>query len=171
MRVGFTSVVFCLAVRLAKAIPTGAEVLDNLIAATEKLDGTLENWNGGPFTLFPLGLQSQSLIQQVNTATTVFQGLGMRTEAADADVLKSGQQGAASIQHILNTVIASRPKFEKVPLGIPIMFGVLKALQLPTNRMTATILQGASPSSGQQLQQLQDQIKQLFVNAMNAFDE
>lgn len=170
MKAGFIAATICLAVSSAQALVTGAQALGNLQAAAIKLDDTLAHWDGGPFTLFPLGMQTQGLLQQVNTAVTTFQNLRTRSEPADNDVLKAAQLGVPTIDHILKTVVASKDKFDKIPLGVPIMFGILKALQIPTNKMTSAIVVGASPANGPALRQMQDQVKQLFVDAMNSFD-
>ncbi|KAK3186721.1 hypothetical protein K4F52_004467 [Lecanicillium sp. MT-2017a] len=169
MKLRFLTTIACIATRVVLAV-SGAEELSNIAEETKLLDNKLSRWNGSPFSMFPLGLQAQKLKKIVDGATATFQDQGNRPESDDKLVVAAANDALAALDAVITTVIAAREDFDKIPLGLPILFGILKTLQTSTMKMTKAIVEGASIGNVNKIKAMQDRAKAHFEKAMASFD-
>lgn len=94
---------------------------------------------------------------------------GNRTKVTDTDVVVSAKAALDSLQHIMATVTDSKSKFDRVPLGLPIMFGILKTVEINTNKAIQIAVDAASPEAKKELQSMQQQAKDYFSSTLNNF--
>ncbi len=169
MKLQLLTSIACIATRLALAL-SGAEALSNIATETKLLDNKVANWNGSPFSMFPLGLQAQKLKKMVDGATVEFQNLGSRPESDDKLVVAAANDALTSLDGVITTVIAAKDKFDQIPLGLPILFGIIKTLQTSTNKMVQACINGASIGNINKLKTMQDRAKTHFEKGMASFD-
>ncbi|KAM4058846.1 hydrophobic surface binding protein A domain-containing protein [Hirsutella rhossiliensis] len=153
---------------IAAAFPGGAAALDSVQSATNSLDRGLQNWNGFPLGIISVGFQAQRLLTDIGSTATTLQRLGNRTGNDDKQIMTSAQKALDSLDHIIDTVVNSKTKFTKLPLGTAVIFGVLKTLEVATNKMVQNGVDGASPGYRKQMEKMQDHAKGDFTRAFSA---
>lgn len=171
MKVNAISMLLCAAVGLVQGGLFGTTPLQDLKSALDGIDGTIGRWGGGILTLVPIAVQAEVLATRIKETQKSFQKLGARSAETDEPLLRDGNAALQSLNHAMNTITSSAAKFQKVPMGVPIMYGILKSFQISTDRMIQTGIDGASPDAKPQLEVMQGQAKEYFAKALESFEQ
>lgn len=145
--------------------------LQKLKSSVDSIGKSIEGWTGSPLYLPVLGLQAAKLQKDVIDTGASFQKAGRRTADADQAILVDAQSALDSLGHVMGTVGGAAAKFEKIPMGVPVMFGVLKAFEISTNCAIKMGIDGASPNAKPRFEAMQQTAKAHFTNAINLFEQ
>lgn len=171
MRLNAISLLLCAATGLVRAGFFGTTPLQDLKSALDGIDGTIGRWSGGILTLVPIAAQAEILATRIKETQKSLQKLGARSAETDGPLLRDGDAALQSLDHTMSTITNSAAKFRRVPMGVPIMYGILKSFQVSTDRMIQTGIDGASPDAKPQLEAMQGQAKEYFAKALGSFEE
>ncbi|KAJ3494944.1 hypothetical protein NLG97_g3749 [Lecanicillium saksenae] len=145
--------------------------LQKLKSSVDSIDKGLDRWTGSPLYLPVLALQAAKLQKDITDTGASFKRAGPRTADADQALLVDAQSALDSLGHAMATVGGAATKFDKIPMGVPVIFGVLKAFEISTNRAIKLGVDGASPDAKPRFEAMQQTAKAYFKNAIDLFEQ
>jgi hypothetical protein len=131
---------------LTTVLADGASILAamaKISASTAKLNNTVADFPAGIAGLadvVPLLIDSTTLLHDINSGTKVAQQSANLTNAEVLGVAGATQALVTSVQSVLNTLVAAKPKFDKLLIVSPVVLINLKEEKSATDKFSAAVI-------------------------------
>ncbi|KAI1840545.1 hypothetical protein JX265_013225 [Neoarthrinium moseri] len=167
----FSKTLTALATLVATAIADGAAIVDALEqiqSDATALNDTVDSWSGDLLGALPITTKSTSLLIHINKGTETAKHSANLTDLETFNVAVTTLNLVTATNSTLDTIVASKPKFDKLLLS-PVILLTLKSQKDASAQLSSAIAEKVPLTFQGAAEQLAAQLDAAFEEALDAY--
>ncbi|PVH73666.1 hypothetical protein DL98DRAFT_606930 [Cadophora sp. DSE1049] len=128
-----------LATSVAASGATIAAALQDVTAKAVKLNTTVASWKGDAFGLIPILSASTDLTDSLKKGASVAKASEPLSQEEAFTIVEPAQTLVEDTKSVLNTIVAAKPKFDKLFIASPLVLQILKDDRAAAKNLTQAV--------------------------------